>query len=185
MPTFHGKTIDNKPAANWQAIYQACVKYPDFLIDIRKYDAAKEISIQQMKYWHPVPVKIFAEHTGYSLWKSEQWLKRERGSHWFVHEVEEEENRRGQIMFECLNPACRNLMLCPAKLRGKYVCRECRSPVRMFFMLSKTELSVNDFNSFLENTWEFMEEINCPCPKPDPNWRINQRQSNQKGKTCA
>lgn len=174
MAKFKGHTDNDKPLASWKKIYAQCCKYHQFTIEVREYSLEDEISRDQMAYWHSVPIKLFTEHTGYSLWKAEQWLKRECGSQWFMFEVESEESRRGQIMFECQNPHCRQLFLLPGKLRGKYVCRECKSTnIRMFFMLSKTEISVNDMMQVLNNMFDFMESINCPCPPPDPNWKTN------------
>ena len=174
---FKGRTVDNQPTAKWPAIYKACKKHERFLVEIRKYDEAAEISLQQMRYWHSMPVKLYSEHTGNSLWVSEQWLKRECGSQWFLLEVEEEESRRGQIMFECQDPNCRHLFILPGKMRGKYVCPNCKNHnIRMFFMLSKTELSVNDMMQVLQNMFDFMSSINCECLPPDPNWRIKKKE---------
>jgi hypothetical protein len=178
MPSFKGRTIDGQPSAVWPKIYAACAKHDRFIVDIRKYDESAEISIQQMKYWHSTPVKLYAEHTGNSTWLSEQWLKRECGEQWFMQEVKEEESRRGRIMFECMNVHCRHLFTIPRRsgVTSEYVCPLCeRHTIRMFFMLSKTELKVNDFIQVLQNTWDFMESINCRCPPPDPNWRINKQ----------
>jgi len=178
---FKGHTDNGNPLTNWKKIYAQCRKYHQFIIEVREYSQEAEISMAQMAYWHCMPIKLFSEHTGYTLWKSEQWLKRECGAQWFMLEVEEECTKRGQIMFECQNPQCRQLFLLPGKLRGKYVCRDCHSTnIRMFFMLSKTELSVNDFTQVLQNTWDFMESIDCHCPPPDPQWRINQSKEKER-----
>ncbi len=46
-------------------------------------------------------------------------------------------------------------------------------------ILSKTTLTAEETNSWFENIWDFMEKINCPVPKPDPEWRKNERKDNE------
>lgn len=180
MSKFRGKTMENKPLAAWPAIYKACAKHEQFIIDVRAYDPEKEISDQQMKYYHAVIIKEYSGHTGSSLWESEQFLKREAGEQWFMQEIRPEESRRGLVMFECLNPHCRKLFLVPRRgVGGVYHCPGdlCGSDnIRMFFMLSKTELSTKDFGEYLHNCWDFMASINRPVLPPDKNWRVNQLQ---------
>lgn len=173
---FRGKTENNQPLADWKAIYADCRKHEQFIVEIRKYDPAKEISNQQIKYWHAVPIMEFANYTGYSAWKAEQWLKRECGEQYFMHELKEEENRRGIVMFECLNQHCRDLFVIPKRgEHGVLICPQCLlDNIRLFFMASKTELSTKDFNVVLENTYDFMASINRPIQAPDKNWRNNQ-----------
>jgi hypothetical protein len=170
--TLYGTTIDGKACAIWRDVYKACETFRRFKIEISDRDS-ETTSIQQMAYWHAKPIKLYADYAGLSLWKAEQYLKRECGEHFFMHEVKENEKRRGQNMFECLNPNCRNLFVIPKKnSAGLYICPQCYDErICLFFMLSKTELSIADFNHVLESAWDFMESINCHCPKPDPEWR--------------
>lgn len=46
---FKGHTVQDQPAANWKQIYRECAKHPEFIVEVRKYDPEKEISLQQMK----------------------------------------------------------------------------------------------------------------------------------------
>jgi len=174
---FQGQGIDGKAAANWPAIQKACGKWDRFIVEVRRFDEQREISLKQMAYWHAVVVLEYSQKTGESLLRSEWILKRSAGRLWFMLEAEEEMAKRGQVMFECQSVACQNMFVLPRKFRGKYVCPNCRSTnIRLFFMLSKTELSVKVFNWFLENAWNFMESIGYPVPPPDPEWRINQKE---------
>lgn len=184
MPKFKTKRIDGKAAANWPAIQLAAAKHEQSIIEVRAYDPEKEISDAQMRYFHACIIKEYSAHTGNSAWESEQWLKREAGEQWFMQEIKPEEARRGTVMFECLNPYCRKLFVVPKRgTHGDLYCPNdsCRwGDVRLFFMLSKTELSTRDFNEYLQNCWDFMASINRPVQPPDKAWRINQLQESAK-----
>lgn len=174
---FRGKTQNSLPITLWKAIYKACCQFEQFVIEVTKFDPDKQISYQQMKWWHCQPVTLYSQHTGCSLWESEQWLKRECGEHFFMQSVCEQENRRGLDMWECRNPNCRHLFRVPKRTpKGLYVCPNegCfNADIRQFFMLSKTEIGIKDFNEIMKNASDFLGSINCPCPMPDKNWRIN------------
>jgi len=176
MTIFHTVTIDNQAAvvgANWPLIQSEAARYHRAVVEIREYNPLVEISAQQMKYWYAVPVTEYAR-IGHTRIEADRYLKRHCGTEWFVLDVEEEQTKRGQNMFECLK--CGNLFLVPHKKRGKYVCpaENCGCDnIRLFFMLSKTEVSISIFNDFLENTFAFMKSINRPIRPPDKNWRIN------------
>ena len=179
MNRFRGRMEDNRPICKWNGhggVYEACAKHKQFIVEVRKYSKAAEISLQQMTYVHTVPIKHYSEHTGNSKWYSEILLKRECGSAWFMCELAEEDHRAGRTMFQCLSPDCRQIMLSPSQMDGRCICRYCRSEhIRPFFMLSKTEMKVDQFSDFLENVWDYMESIHCPCERPDPEWRLKKK----------
>jgi hypothetical protein len=87
MPRFTGKTIDNKPQAQWPSIYAACRKHERFTVEIRKYDEQAEISRNQMAYLHAVIIPLFSNYTGDSQQYWENKLKLECGSKWFKPEI--------------------------------------------------------------------------------------------------
>lgn len=186
--TFKGKTNDGEnpilTGRKWSEITAACKKLKSWAIEV--IDRGElDISEQQMKYWHAVPVNIYAEYTGTTLWKAEQLLKRECGENYFVHKLKNSETRRGQVMFECKDPLCRNLFRIPVRMKndyGTFLCPIClKNQLEIIFMLSKTELKVSEFNDVLENTWDYLESIGCKCPPPDPEWRKNEHVSFRKG----
>ncbi len=178
--TLYGTTINGRAAALWKDLYKACEQFHRFKIEVT--DAELETtSDAMMAYWHSMPVKLLAQHTGYSLWKSEQWLKREcgkvgiKGKNVFVNKVTENEKRRGQILFECDYAHCRHIFILPKKLvTGAYVCPLClRRDITQFFMLSKTEVSIPDFCDVMKNAHDFLASLNINCPMPDKEWREN------------
>jgi len=85
---FTGKTIDGEPVTHWPVIHETCAKYDRFVIEVRRYDADKEISLQQMKYLHAVVIPALAEYTGLSQLMAELILKKKCGSQWFIREVD-------------------------------------------------------------------------------------------------
>ena len=58
---FKGNTIDNQPTAKWKAVYRECAKYEQFIVEVRKFDPEREISLQQMRYMHAVVIPALAE----------------------------------------------------------------------------------------------------------------------------
>jgi len=183
MTEFRGQTIDGKAAAHWPAIQQACGKYEQFIVEVRRFDEQREISEHQRKYWHSVVISEYSEKSGESLMESEWYVKRGAARHIFMLEVDEDMRKRGQTLFECQNPLCKNIFIKPAKSRGKWVCPKCKTNnIWIFYMLSKMELSVRVFNQVLESTWAFMEKNNWPVPQPDPEWRINRKERNYNAK---
>lgn len=92
MTKFRGKTVDGQPAAAWKAIYKACAKYDQFVVEIRAYDEAKEISLQQMRWLHCKngPIELLAEYMGVSRLIAELILKRKCGEEFFVHKIDGE-----------------------------------------------------------------------------------------------
>ncbi|MCK5127223.1 MAG: hypothetical protein KAR42_13295 [candidate division Zixibacteria bacterium] len=92
MPKFRGRTIDNQPAANWPAIHRACAKHDQFIVEVRAYDEAKEISLQQMRWLHCKngPITILSEYMGVSKLIAELILKRKCGEEFFVHKIDGE-----------------------------------------------------------------------------------------------
>ena len=172
---FKGRIIAGKLVVDWPRVAEVCREYGQFIIEVRAYDREREISLQQMAFWHARPVKLFAQHTGYSEWKAEQWLKRECGELYFMLDLDATYKKRGTIMFECLDHTCRELFIVPRQSDGRYLCPSCLKPdIRLFFMLSKTELKTHEFNKVLENACDFMDTINCPCGMPDRQWRMHQ-----------
>lgn len=88
MAKFKGHTVNNQPATNWKAVYKACAKHERFLLEVRKYDEAAEISLQQMRYLHAVVIPALADLVGCSEFMAEQILKKKCGEQWFVKEVD-------------------------------------------------------------------------------------------------
>ena len=131
---FRGNTIDKQAAADWPRIQLEAAQYPRFIVEVRKYDETAEISIQQMRYLHAVIIKEFAKQMGFSDWYVKLWLKREYGRQFFMADVVEGEDRRGQIMFECQNTFCNHLFYLPHRVKGdKFLCPEChKGGIRMF-----------------------------------------------------
>jgi hypothetical protein len=75
-----------------------CAQYPRFLVEVRKYDEEREISLKQMAYFHAVVVPLFVDYTGDSPQYWENRLKLECGSKWFKPEVIEIEGRHITIV---------------------------------------------------------------------------------------
>ena len=91
MTTYRGKTIEGEPSADWKTIYAQCSKCDRFVIDVREYDTNKEISIQQMKYFHAVIVPLLAEYVGCSQLMAELILKKKCGEQWFIKIIDKTE----------------------------------------------------------------------------------------------
>jgi len=181
---FRGQRIDGKAAALWKTIQAECAKYERFVVEVSEYDELKKTSLHQMKYWHTKVISEYSEKSGESLLKSQWYVKRGASRHLFMLEIDEDMGKRGETLFECQNPLCKNIFVKPAKLRGKWVCPEkhCHSPnIWMFYMLSKTELTIKVFNQILESTWDYMEKCGWPVEKPDPAWREKINQPRKKG----
>ncbi len=170
----YGQTIQGKAAANWPVLYKICEQFHRFKIEITDRDL-ETTSDAMMRYWHAMPVKLFAEYSGFSTWQSEQILKSKCGRDIFVKEVKENEKRRGQILFECQYAHCQHLFVLPKKLiTGSYVCPKClRRGIEQIFMLSKTEVPISDFCDVMKNAHDFLASLNINCPMPDPKWREN------------
>ena len=96
---FEGFTTDGEPATNWKAIHRICARYYRFIIEVRKFDPDREISLQQMKWLHCEngPIALFAEYMGFSVEESQRDLKRKQGRQWLVEEVTED--NYGEIPF--------------------------------------------------------------------------------------
>jgi len=86
---FRGKTIDGQPAARWDKIQDACVKYGHFVIEVRKLDENREISLQQKAWLHcnKGPIALLAKHKGCSKLDAENTLKKECAGHLFIKEI--------------------------------------------------------------------------------------------------
>ena len=89
---FRGKTVDGEPATAWDAVYKACAKYDRFIVEVREYNEAKEISLQQMRWIHCKngPIELLAEYMGCSKMIAELILKKKCGERFFVHEIDGE-----------------------------------------------------------------------------------------------
>jgi len=85
---FRGNTIDGQPATNWKQLYRQCARYERFIVEVRKYDETKEISLQQMRYLHAVVIPALAEHVGCSELTAEIILKKKCGAQWFIQEID-------------------------------------------------------------------------------------------------
>lgn len=70
----------------WNEIYAECRKYDKFIVEVREYDEAKEISLAQMRYLHGAVIPLFVDFTGDSPQYWENKLKLECGSKWFKPE---------------------------------------------------------------------------------------------------
>lgn len=82
MAIFRGETIDGEPTTQWPAIQREAEKHKHFVIEVRKYDAEREISLRQMAYLHAVVFPAIADAMGSSLWEAEYWCKRMCGEQW-------------------------------------------------------------------------------------------------------
>ncbi len=91
MTAFRGKTHDNSPATDWDAVYAECGKHTEFVIEVRRHDPDKEISLQQMKYIHAVVIPALSEYVGCSQLMAELLLKKKCGEQWFVKFVDKTE----------------------------------------------------------------------------------------------
>jgi hypothetical protein len=87
MRTFKGATIDKQAAADWPTIQREAAKHPRFVIEVREYNEAAEISLKQMAYFHAVVVPLFVKEFGDSPQYWENKLKIECGSKWFMPEL--------------------------------------------------------------------------------------------------
>ena len=87
---FRGRTIDGQPAAKWNEIQGACSKYERFVIEVRKLNEDREISLQQMKWLHcnNGPIALLAEYMGCSRLIAEHILKKKCAEHLFVKEID-------------------------------------------------------------------------------------------------
>lgn len=89
---FRGTTHNGQPATTWKRVYQECAKHGEFVVEVRKYDEAREISLQQMRWLHcpDGPFAVLAEYMGVSRLIAELILKKKCGERWFVQEVDGE-----------------------------------------------------------------------------------------------
>ena len=88
MPRFITKKIDKQVAFDRPGFDAAVNKYDSAVIEVRKYDPAKEISLQQMKYLHAVVFPALAEFMGVSHLMAEVILKKKCGEEFFIKEVD-------------------------------------------------------------------------------------------------
>ena len=79
-----GYTIEGEAAANWKSIYIECAKFERFIVEVRRYDEEREISLQQIGFFHAGIVPLFVNYTGDSKQYWENKLKLECGSKWFT-----------------------------------------------------------------------------------------------------
>lgn len=86
MSKITGKTVNGQPATDWNKVYGECAKHEQFVIEITAYDPDKEITKNQMAYFHAVIIPMFVESTGDSPQYWENKLKVECGTKWFKPE---------------------------------------------------------------------------------------------------
>ena len=183
MREFKGQTVNGEAAlfgVTWEKIQAECAQYPRWTLIVEALTDKKLTSIQQMKYFHAVVIKTYAEDSGLSEWTAEIELKRGPNREYFVRPLEDSYAKRGRIFFECQNAHCNTIQVLPRRTaKNQYLCPTCGKPkIEPIFLLSKTELSTADFGSVLENSWDFLDSINCHVPPPDPEWRKNQEKNN-------
>lgn len=87
---FEGFTTDGEPATNWPKIHEDCAKHDRFIIEVRKFDPEREISLQQMKWLHCKngPIVLLAEYMGCSKMIAELILKKKCGERFFIHKID-------------------------------------------------------------------------------------------------
>ena len=169
--------------SSWPRVQMDAAQFQRFVVEVRKYDEASEISIAQMRYLHAVPIREFVKQMGFSEWYVKLWLKREYGKALFMSDVRIDEHRRGQIMFECENSFCRQMFFLPDRNpSGVYSCPKCGLiSIRMFFMLSITELTVNQVSDWFQSMWDGYEGLwHAQIQRPDPEWRITKAKRDAK-----
>jgi hypothetical protein len=67
--------VNNQPVTIWKSIYDACARYPEFVIEVREYSQEKEISEQQRKWWKGVLLPALAKDNGETIHVWETRLK--------------------------------------------------------------------------------------------------------------
>ncbi len=77
---------------NWEGLQKAIQAQPDVIVEVRKYDQQKEISLAQMAYLHSVVFPALAEYMGTSQLAAELYLKAECGEQFFVKMIEGEKH---------------------------------------------------------------------------------------------
>ena len=90
---YKGHTILGQAAligSNWEALERECAKHHRFVIEVRKYDEAKEISLAQMAWLHCEngPIAVLANDMGISRLMAETILKVKCGAEWFLQEID-------------------------------------------------------------------------------------------------
>jgi hypothetical protein len=85
---YRGYTTDGKPITDWPGIYAYCADCGRFVIEVRKYDEAAEISRKQMAYLHSVVFPALADHMGVSQLMAEVILKKKCGESFFIKKVD-------------------------------------------------------------------------------------------------
>ena len=85
---FKTHKINGLVAFDRKAFEKACAKHNRFVIEVRRYDEAKEISRQQMAYCHAVVFPALAEFMGVSNLIAEIILKKKAGEQWFIKKVD-------------------------------------------------------------------------------------------------
>jgi len=82
MSVFTGETIDGNPVTQWPDIHAACAKHKKFVVEIRRYDEKREVTLKQYAYFHGVVTPVLAEAMSCSKWEAEFWCKRWCGEEW-------------------------------------------------------------------------------------------------------
>ena len=88
MKEFRGYTDDGAPICSWALIQKAASQYKQFVIEVREYNEAREITRKQMAYLHAVVFPTFGDWIGCSEWWAELILKRKCGKQWFVRKMD-------------------------------------------------------------------------------------------------
>lgn len=87
---FEGHTDEGKAYADWAKIQQAAAMYERFVVEVRRYNKQREISLAQMAYFHAVVVPALTDHIGCSPLMAELILKKKCGEDFFVKVVDGE-----------------------------------------------------------------------------------------------
>lgn len=72
---FKGKTIDDKPAADWPGIQKACAQHERFVIEVRDWDDERELSMQQIRWFKGILLPSLSKDNGDSIECWETTLK--------------------------------------------------------------------------------------------------------------
>ncbi|MDD5459738.1 MAG: hypothetical protein PHF37_10145 [Phycisphaerae bacterium] len=170
--------------ATFNAIWQECKRLGRFIIEVRPWDEAKEISLQQMKWIHcdAGPIKLFADFQGVSLLDAELELKRKCARKLFVIEVSGhnwEKLINGRFFYECQRSIC-NKLVYPHRVMivgRKRVCPHCgHASVRLIHINSKTSLSAKQTTEWMKSMVSFCEDLKIKIQMPDKDWKENKHE---------
>lgn len=84
MANYYGQTINDQPCTDWRAIQAECARHPQFVVEVRRYDEQREISLLQMAYLHAVVFPLLAREWNTSEEDAEFECKKRWGEQWLI-----------------------------------------------------------------------------------------------------